>query len=88
MAMKETTKAIFAFLQDAERKGESYTAADVAEELGLNKRSVECSFTAAIQRRGYGRRIEAEVVSDDGEPKKVKILQITEKGMDVDLDAE
>lgn len=48
MAMKETTKAIFAFLQDAERKGESYTAADVAEELGLNKRSVECSFTAAI----------------------------------------
>ena len=88
MAMKESTKAIFAFLQEAERKGDDYTASDVAEILGISKTSVECSFTAAIQNKKLGKRVEAEVENPDGTHQTVKLLKLNEAGMAVNLDAE
>jgi hypothetical protein len=64
------------------------TAADVAEALGLEKRSVDGIFTSAIQRKGLGIRTPAEIELDDGTHKPVKFLSLTEAGMAYDPDAE
>lgn len=44
MAMKENSKVVLKYLQD--NVGKDLTAADVAEALGLEKRSVDGIFTA------------------------------------------
>ena len=86
MAMKENTKKVFEFLRTV--NGQNVTAADVAEALGMEKRSVDGIFTSAIQKKEHGIRVEAEVELEDGTHKKVKFLQLTESGMNLDLDAE
>lgn len=85
MAMKESTKKVFAYLQSL--NGENVTAADVAEALGLDKRQVDGIFTSAIQRKGYGIRVPAEVELEDGTHKAIKFLKLTEAGQALDLDA-
>lgn len=82
--MKENTKKVFEFLRTVE--GQNVTAADVAEALGLEKRSVDGIFTSAIQKKGYGVRQEAEIELEDGTHKKVKFLHLTEAGMTLDLE--
>ena len=47
MAMKENSKKVFNYLKQI--NGTDVTAADVAEALGLEKRSVDGIFTSAIQ---------------------------------------
>jgi len=85
MAMKESTKQVFAYLQGL--NGENVTAADVAEALDLDKRKVDGIFTSAIQRKGYGIRVPAEVELEDGTHKAIKFLKLTEAGQALDLDA-
>ena len=68
--------------------GKDLTAADVAAELGLEKRSVDGIFTSAIQRKGLGVRTPAEVELEDGTHKAVKLLSLTPAGMAFDPDAE
>ena len=63
------------------------TAQDVAEALGLEKRSVDGSFTSALQRKGLGIRVPAEVELEDGSHKQVKFLVLTEAGLAFDPDA-
>jgi hypothetical protein len=82
--MKENTKKVFEFLRTV--NGQNVTAADVAEALGLEKRSVDGIFTSAIQKKGFGVRIPAEVELEDGSHKAVKFLQLTEAGMNLDLE--
>lgn len=86
MAMKENSKNVLNYLKSV--KGENVTAADVAAALGLEKRSVDGIFTSAIQRKGYGVRVEAEVENADGTHSKVKFLTLTDAGMALDPDAE
>ena len=83
--MKESTKTIIKFLQANADK--DMTAADVAEALGLEKKSVDGTFTAALQRKGYGFREEAEVEVEDGKHATVKFLKLTEAGVNYDVDA-
>ena len=85
MAMSENSKKVLVFLQ--ENSGADLTAADVAAALGLEKRSVDGIFTSAIQRKGYGVRIPAEIELEDGTHKAVKILKLTEAGMAFDPNA-
>lgn len=85
MAMKENTKKVFEFLRTV--NGQNVTAADVAEALGLEKRSVDGIFTSAIQRKEYGFREKAEVELSDGSHKEVKFLRLTKAGMELDLDS-
>lgn len=47
MAMKENSKRVLNYLKEVNGVKE-VTAADVAEALGLEKRSVDGSFTSAI----------------------------------------
>jgi hypothetical protein len=86
MAMKENTRKVFEYLRGI--AGENVTSGDVAEALGLEKRQVDGIFTSAIQRKGFGIRVPAEVELEDGTHKAVKFLQLTESGMSLDLDAD
>jgi len=86
MAMKENSKKVFNYLKSI--NGQNVTAADVAETLGLEKRSVDGIFTSAIQRKGLGIRVPAEIELEDGSHKTVKFLQLTDAGMAFDPDAD
>ena len=86
MAMKENSKKVLNYLKGI--NGADVTAADVAEALGVEKRSVDGIFTSALQRKGYGVRVAAEVELEDGTHKAVKFLQLTPAGMSFDPDAE
>lgn len=85
MAMKENSKKVLNYLKEV--NGSNVTAADVAEALGLEKRSVDGIFTSAIQRKGLGVRTAAEIELDDGTHKAVKFLSLTADGMSFDPDA-
>ena len=85
MAMKEKSKKVLNYLKEI--NGENVTAADVAATLGLEKRSVDGIFTSAIQRKGLGVRIPAEIELEDGTHKQVKFLTLTPAGMAFDPDA-
>ena len=85
MAMKENSKRVLNYLKEI--AGENVTAADVAEALGLEKRQVDGIFTSALQRKGLGVRVPAEIELDDGTHKAVKFLSLTADGMSFDPDA-
>ena len=85
MAMSENTIKVLTYLQ--ENKGANLTAADVAEKLGLEKKSVDGSFTSGIQRKGLGIREEVEVELEDGSHAKVKVLRLTDAGVAFDPNA-
>lgn len=85
MAMKENSKKVFNYLKEID--GSDVTAADVAEALGLEKRQVDGIFTSAIQRKGLGVRVPAEIELEDGSHKAVKFLTLNDAGMAFDPDA-
>ena len=85
MAMKENSKNVLNYLKGI--GGANVTSGDVADALGLEKRQVDGIFTSAIQRKGLGIRVPAEVELEDGTHKAVKFLQLTPAGMDFDPDA-
>ena len=83
--MKENSKNVLNYLKA--HNGEDLTAADVADALGLAKRSVDGIFTA-MQKKGLGVRTPAEVELDDGSHKAIKLLSLTDAGMSFDPDAD
>ena len=82
MAMSANSVSVLNYLKEI--NGANVTAADVAEALGLEKRSVDGIFTSAIQRKGLGVRVPAEVELEDGTHKAVKFLTLTPAGMAFD----
>ena len=82
MAMKENSKNVLNYLKSI--NGQNVTSADVAGALGLEKRQVDGIFTSAIQRKGLGIRVPAEIELDDGTHKAVKFLKLTDAGMAFD----
>ena len=86
MAMKENSKNVLNYLKGL--NGANVTSGDVADALGLEKRQVDGIFTSAIQRKGLGIRVPAEVELEDGTHKAVKFLQLTDAGMSFDPDAD
>lgn len=85
MAMSDNSKKVLNYMKEI--NGADVTAADVAAALGLEKRQVDGIFTSAIQRKGYGVRVPAEVELEDGSHKPVKFLKLTDAGMAFDPDA-
>lgn len=83
--MKTNTKLVIDYLKKV--NGSNVTAADVAEALGLEKKSVDGIFTSAIQRKGFGIRVPAEVELEDGTHKAIKLLKLTDEGMALDTTA-
>ena len=86
--MKANTAKVIEYLKKV--NGTPVTAADVADALGLEKKSGDGIFTSAIQRKGLGVRTPAEVELDDGTHKTVKFLSLTADGLaaDTTVDAE
>ena len=82
MAMKENSKKVLEYLKKV--NGQNVTSADVAEALGLEKRSVDGIFTSAIQRKGLGVRTPAEIELEDSTHKAIKFLSLTDEGMNFD----
>lgn len=83
--MKTNTKLVIDYLKKV--NGSNVTAADVAEALGLEKKSVDGIFTSAIQRKGFGIRVPAEVELEDGTHRQIKFLKLTDEGMALDTTA-
>ena len=86
MAMKENSRNVLNYLKGL--NGANVTSGDVAEALGLEKRQVDGIFTSAIQRKGLGIRVPAEIELEDGSHKAVKFLQLTPAGVEFDPNAE
>lgn len=84
--LKPNTIAVINYLKEV--NGQNVTAADVAEALGLEKRTVDGIFTSAIQRKNLGTRTPAEVELADGTHRQVKFLSLTEEGMSLDTSAD
>ena len=63
------------------------TAADIADALGMEKKSVEGIVTSGLQRKGLTVRVPAEIELEDGTHKAVKLIQATEAGMNYDHDS-
>ncbi len=84
--MKENTKKVITYLQGL-NANDNVTAADVAEALHLEVRSVNGIFTRAIQVKGFGFRDEQEIELEDGTHAKVKFLRLTDAGKAVDVNA-
>lgn len=87
MAMKMNSIKVLEFLK--EHNGEKLTSGDVAEALGLEKRSVDGTFTS-LQRKGLGIRTPGEIENADKSHTSVKFLSLTEEGLNYtpDSDAE
>ena len=85
MAIKPNTRAVIEYLRGV---NSDVTAADLADALVLEKRQIDGIFTSALQRKGYGVRVPAEVELADGTHKQIKFLKLTDAGMTLDLDAE
>jgi hypothetical protein len=86
MAMKENSVKVLNYLKEI--NGADVTSGDVAEALSLEKRQVDGIFTSAIQRKGLGIRVPAEVELEDGTHKAVKFLRLTDAGMSFDPTAD
>ena len=83
-AVSEKSLTVLNYLK--ENKGVNMTAADIAEALGLEKKSVDGIVTSGLQRKGYAERIPAEIELEDGSHKPVKFIQATEAGLAYDHD--
>lgn len=79
MAMSANSIKVLDYLKQV--NGTQVTAADVAEALGLEKKSVDGIFTSAIQRKGLGVRTPAEIELEDGTHKAIKLLSLTAEGL-------
>ena len=84
-AMKENSRKVLTYLQ--QHVDEDLIAAEVAKALGLEKRSVDGIFTA-FQKKELGKRVETERENEDGTHTKVKLLKLTDAGLEFDPDAQ
>ena len=87
--VSEKSLVVLNYLKD--HQGENMTAADIAEALGMEKKSVDGIVTSGLQRKGYAERIPAqiEVADEEGNTKfkDVKFIQATEAGLNYDDEA-
>lgn len=82
VAVSEKSLVVLNYLK--ENQGTKMTAADIAEALGLEKKSVDGIVTSGLQRKGYAERIPAEIELKDGTHKPVKFIQATAAGIAYD----
>lgn len=82
VAVSEKSLIVLNYLK--ENNGTNMTAADIAEALGMEKKSVEGIVTSGLQRKKLAERIPAEIELPDGTHKAVKFIQATDAGMAYD----
>ena len=82
VAVSEKSLVVLNYLK--ENQGVQMTAADIADALGMEKKSVDGIVTSGLQRKGYAERIPAEIELEDGTHKAVKFIQATAAGVAYD----
>lgn len=85
VAVTEKSLIILDFLR--ENKDGNFTAADIAEAVGMEKKSVDGVVTRGLASKGYAVRIPAEITLDDGSHKGINLIKATEAGLAYDHDA-
>ena len=71
-----------------ENDDKNLTAADIAEALGFEKKTIDGVVTSGlIRNRNYAERIPAEMELEDGTHKTIKLIKITEAGKAYDHEA-
>lgn len=85
VAVSEKSLIVLNYLK--EHVGENMTAQDIADALGMEKKSVDGIVTSGLQKKGYAERIPAEIELEDGSHKPVKFIQATEAGLAYDDEA-
>ena len=84
--LKPNSKLVFDYVKS--HNGEDMTAADIAEAVGLDVKQVNGIVTSAFQKKGLMERIPAEQTLEDGSHKPVKLIRLTDAGLDFDPNAE
>lgn len=84
MATSINTIRILNYLKEV--NDQNVTADDVAEALGLTKKSVIGSFNSFVK-KNIGYRIEEEVVNADGTKATIKYLKLNDEGMAYSFEA-
>ena len=79
MAVSEKTASVLEYLKGI--NGANVTSADIAEALGMEKKSVDGIVTSGLQRKGLAERVPAEIALEDGTHKQVKFIKLTADGM-------
>lgn len=89
VAVSDKSKVVLDYLKA--NAGVQMTAADIAEALGMEKKSVDGVVTSGLWKKGYAERIPAqiEVTDENGNKtyKSVKFIQATAEGLAYDHDA-
>jgi Mn-dependent DtxR family transcriptional regulator len=80
MAMSEKTAKVLNYLKGI--KDANVTSADIADALGMEKKSVDGIVTSGLQRKGLAERIPAEIELEDGTHKQVKFIKLTAAGVE------
>jgi DNA-binding MarR family transcriptional regulator len=78
MAMSEKTVKVLNYLKEID--GENVTAADIADALDMEKKSVDGIVTSGLQRKGLAERVPSEIELEDGTHKAVKFIHLTAAG--------
>lgn len=84
-AVSEKSLIVLNYLK--ENKGVNMTSGDIAEALGMEKKTVDGIVTSGLQRKGYAERIPAEIEVEGGLHKPIKFIQATDAGLAYDHDA-
>ncbi len=84
--LKPNSKLVFEYVKNNQDK--NITANDIAEGTGLAVRSVNGIVTSAFQRKGLMERVPAEIETEDGTHKAIKLIKLTAEGEAFDPDAE
>ena len=80
MALKPNSLMVFNYVK--EHDGEDFTAAEIAEALGLEVKQVNGIITSAFQKKGLMLREEVAVTGG-----KVKYIRLTDEGREFDPEA-
>lgn len=88
-AVSERSLLVLNFLK--ENADKNMTAADIAEALGMEKKSVDGIVTSGLCRKGLAERVpaEIEVVNENGDTvhKPIKFIKATKAGLAYDHEA-
>ena len=88
MAKSVSEKSLVVLNYLKEHNGEDFVAADIAEALGMEKKSVDGIVTSGlIRNKGLAERIPAEIELEDGSHKTVKLIKATAAGLAYDHEA-
>ena len=77
--LSENARTVLSFLK--ENYGANLTAAQIAEELGMARKTVDAIVTAALGKRGLAERFVVEGIEK-------KVITLTKEGLSYDPDAD